>query len=85
MLRAGGYAIWSGPEGPPIERDTFTCCHCCRVTYVTPATSATDMGGWCGMCAKPVCKYCAGKGCDPFEKKLERIEQRERLLVQLGV
>jgi len=85
MRRPQGYAIWTGPEGPPVEQDTFTCVHCNTVVFVTPKTPLEDLGGWCGMCSKPVCKHCAGKGCTPFEKRLEEIERRERLLQQIGV
>lgn len=76
MRNPGGYALWSDKRLPSIERDTFTCVHCNSIVIVTPKMSATDMGGWCAMCAKPVCKRCAGKGCTPFEKRMEAVERK---------
>lgn len=39
------------------------------------------MGGICHLCGdknRPsfVCELCVGKGCDPFEEKLKRMESR---------
>lgn len=80
MRNAGGYLGVFEPEGKKTESDTFTCCHCNRVVLVPVKASAADCGGWCFRCAKPVCPRCAGRDCTPFEKKLERIEARGRLL-----
>lgn len=85
MRNPGGQATWYGAEGKPLERDTFTCCHCNRVVVVPPKASPSDLGGWCGLCAKPVCPQCAGKECVPFEMKLEQIESRERFFRQVGI
>jgi hypothetical protein len=81
MLRPGGYAVTVGVDGQKTEADTFTCAHCQRVVMVKPKATASECGGWCGRCAKPICPSCAAKpGCAPFEKQLERIESRARLL-----
>jgi hypothetical protein len=44
-----------------------------------------DMGGLCKICMKFECPKCLGKGCTPFEKKLEIIENRERILRSYGL
>ena len=77
MRNPGGYATVVHPN-KVVEADTFTCVHCNRVTFVKARASAAESGGWCGMCAKPICKVCVGKPCDPFEKKLKRMEDRSR-------
>lgn len=85
MRNAGGYLLVTGPDGK-VEHDTFTCAHCQRVVLVKVKAPASDCGGWCGRCAKCICPSCAAKpGCTPFEKKLERIEARARLLAAVGV
>jgi hypothetical protein len=91
MRNPQGYAVWTDPNlGVAKERDTFTCSHCNNIVFVKPQASATDMGGWCGMCAKAICKFCVtnsereqGK-CLPFEKKMEAMERRDRLLRAVG-
>lgn len=65
--------------------DSFTCAHCNKVRFVKPMQRAEDMGGICHLCGdknRPsfICELCVGKGCDPFEKKLDRWEKRDRLL-----
>jgi hypothetical protein len=41
--------------------------------------------GGCRMCMGMLCGPCADAGtCTPFEKKLEAIEARARLLQQIG-
>lgn len=84
MLRPGGYAIIVDPAlSKPIEQDTFTCCHCNRIVFLkaSPNVPKPDIGGFCRLCMKNTCGPCADKGtCEPFEKKLERMEQRARLL-----
>lgn len=81
MRRPGGYLAVFNPDGSKEEHDSFTCAHCQRVVLVRTKASAAECGGWCGRCAKPICPACAQKqGCTPFEKKLERIEARGRLL-----
>jgi hypothetical protein len=88
MLRPGGYAVIVDPSLPkPIEQDTFTCSHCSKIVFVkaTPNLPKPDIGGFCRLCMKNVCGTCADKGnCDPFEKKLERMEQRDRFRKSIG-
>lgn len=82
MRNAGGYVLVTSPDSRRVEADTFTCIHCNRVVIVPVKASASDMGGWCALCAKPVCKNCAGKACEPFEIKLKRMEDRSRFARQ---
>lgn len=43
------------------------------------------LGGFCMSCMKFVCGECADAGgCTPFEKRLERLDQAERLLRSRG-
>ncbi len=85
MLKPGGYAFTFGPLGTEKEMDTFTCCHCNSVVHVKPKCDPADLGGQCRLCDKPVCPKCVGKGCTPFEKKLEWWEARSRALRSYGL
>lgn len=77
MRKPGGYSIIVDPAfNNPTEADTFTCRHCNTVVRVKPMCDPAEMGGRCTLCDKLICKHCVGKGCDPFEKKLERLEAR---------
>jgi len=72
MIRgASGYATLTGPIGVN-ETDTYTCYHCNRVVHVhwVDMTSRRDLTR-CPQCYQMICPTCAGKGCTPFEKKLE--------------
>jgi hypothetical protein len=76
-----GYLIITDPDAPTKEWDTFTCCHCQRIVPIRPRAPASECGGFCRLCFKEICGTCADKGsCDPFEKQLERIEARGRML-----
>lgn len=49
-----------------------------------------DPGGWCGRCAAQICGPCCDAlaltlKCVPFEKRLEQMEGRGRLLKAIGV
>lgn len=87
MRNPGGYGITFQPDSDKVqEEDTFTCCHCNCIVIVPPFKSPSDVGGWfCTMCDKPACQGCNGKGCTPFEKKLEAIERRDQLRRSIGV
>ena len=76
-----GYATIVEPEKATVEMDTFTCGHCNHVCHVKPKSNPEDTGGLCKLCMKLICKDCVGKlVCDPFERKLERMESRDRML-----
>lgn len=100
MRRPGGYATVVSPvksivqldglrceeipEGT-FESDTFSCFHCGRITHVRPRMDPADMGGMCKICYQLICHKCVGHGCDPFEKKMERAEARERARRSYGI
>lgn len=80
MRRPQGYATITEPGKNTVEMDTFTCGHCNRIVHVKPFQAPEELGGGCRLCMSPICAACAGQGgCDPFEKKLERMEARDRL------
>lgn len=86
MRKAQGYAVLFGPNDSTRECDTFTCAHCQFVVFVKPKCDPSEAGGFCRLCFKHICGPCADKGaCDPFEKKLERMEARGRLMRQIGI
>lgn len=79
MRRPGGYLIATGPGGTT-EADTITCAHCNAVVVVEARQDPSEMGGFCRLCMNHLCGPCADKGgCDPFEKKMERAESKDRL------
>jgi tRNA G18 (ribose-2'-O)-methylase SpoU len=81
MRRPQGFALTTEPGKPDIAEDTFTCAHCNFLVFVQPFQDPSEMGGFCRMCMMHICGPCADKGsCDPFEKKLERMEARGRFL-----
>lgn len=82
MRAPGGYATWTDPAAArPVERDTFTCAHCSRIVVVEPICDPSAAGGFCRQCMAHLCTRCANRGvCDPFMRKLERAEARDRLL-----
>ena len=85
MHKPGGYAISFGLWGDKHECDTFTCHHCNSVVHVKPKCNPDDLGGMCRLCMKMICPRCVDLGiCDPIEKKLERMEARDRALRSYG-
>lgn len=80
-----GYGVLTSPHAPTRELDTCTCKHCNRVFVVRSSAPAipAEVGGWCGLCARMICGRCAGKPCVPFERQLEQMEARGRLLRQV--
>ena len=82
MLRSSGLLETFSPYGNQ-KADTFTCKHCNRIVVVKPFADPADMGGRCTCCDGLICKNCVGKGCDPMEEKLNRMEARSRLYESL--
>ena len=86
MRKAQGYAITTEPGKRDVEEDTFTCCHCNSLVFVSdPKTGAPvppdQVGGFCTLCYAHTCTKCADiGGCEPFEKKMEKMEARDRLM-----
>ena len=86
MLRADGYAVWGSPGGAVEKADTLTCRHCNTVSLLRGKTKADDLGGFCRMCMGHICGPCADQGsCVPFERRLEAMERRQRLLDAVGL
>ena len=87
MRDAGGYGEARHYDGTVAERhDTFSCIHCNAVVIVKPKQRPEDLGGWCRMCAKPICPKCQAKGsCDHFEKKLARMEASQQARRDYGL
>lgn len=83
-----GYKGWYGqtfsPEGRTIETDAFTCKHCQKIVPIKPMCDPADMGGRCFQCDALICSDCVGKGCMPFEKKLEQMERRAKLFQSMN-
>jgi len=83
--RVTGYARITDPGGTR-EHDTFTCAHCQRIVHVRPRADPASCGGLCKLCMGLVCPRCnARTRCDPWEKKMERAEARDRFLRSAGL
>ena len=85
MRRPQGYGITVEPGKADVEVDSFTCRHCNSIVFVKPRQDPSEMGGFCTLCMGHVCGNCAGKSCEPFEKKLEAMERRDKFLRSMGV
>ena len=73
-----GYATITSPEGMKREADTFTCAHCNTIVHVKPRGPLEELGGRCTICDSLICQHCVDtRTCDPFEKKLLRLEARK--------
>lgn len=87
MRQAQGYTIISGPAPGTGELDSYTCAHCNRVRFVKPMAPANEMPDVCHLCGNKhrpsfICEHCVGKGCDPFEEKLKRMEKRAHYMAE---
>lgn len=84
--RRAGYGTLTAARGLIYESDTATCAHC-NYVWVVRSSKGTDAdpGGWCAMCSALICKNCAGKSCTPFERRLEAMEARGRMLAAMGL
>ncbi len=51
---------------------TMQCCHC------NAHKERVNMGGFCRNCMGPTCKKPKCMKCDPWEKQMERMEQKGR-------
>jgi hypothetical protein len=74
-----GYITTTDAFGTTSVVEALTCAHCQNI-FVKPKPG--EPSGFCTMCFAPVCLRCGQNElkCDPFERKLERIESRARLL-----
>ena len=83
MRRAQGIMIVVGDE--EVHRDTFTCPHCERIVIVQPFEDPSVKSGFCLKCYRHTCRWCAQTDCVPWEKVMEKMEARDRLLRACGV
>lgn len=100
MRKPGGYAVLVTPREAVVyfdrlqattvgagttEVDTFSCGHCGSAVHVLPRQDPANIGGLCKQCMELTCPRCLGKGCEPLERKLERAEERDRVLRSYGM
>jgi hypothetical protein len=101
LAESRGYALVVEPGVPTREWDTVTCSHCQRVVFTKPGSASTvyllpkagqpgqfreEPGAFCRVCMKPVCLACDRHGgCTPWERRMERMEARDRFLRAVGV
>lgn len=81
--RALGYAETFDGNGNVVVKERLTCVHCQQI-FDKPGPG--EEVGFCHFCFCQVCAQC-GKldKCDPFEKKLARMEASARLLKEIGI
>lgn len=75
MPRAQGYACISEPGKAIRETDTHTCAHCSFIVHTPVNKKIEEVGDFCRSCMKVICLRCVGKGCTPFELRIEREEK----------
>lgn len=76
--RALSFAETYDGNGNVVVTEKLSCAHCQNL-FNKPGPG--DDVGFCELCFAPTCIPCAKLDkCDPFERKLERMEQRERML-----
>lgn len=64
-------------------KEKLVCSHC-QTVFDKPGPR--DPSGFCHVCFKPVCLRCGAiDKCDPFEKKLDRLEARAAMLRSMGL
>lgn len=86
MKHAGNWHCITNENGSIREQDSFTCGHCSKIVLVGPKQKGEDIGGMCKICYNLICGPCADLGiCEPFEKKLEKQEARDRFRRQAGL
>lgn len=97
MRRPGGYAVIVSPDAQRVnfdglrceeigagtfEADTFSCCHCNRIVHVPPKSQGDEY--FCRNCMARICSPCADHPCTPFMKKIEAMEERDRIRRMYG-
>jgi hypothetical protein len=71
--------------------ETYTCAHCNSVVEYRDNMGQNDKLVFCPMEHTPICPKCAARagktasGCEVFEKKMEKIEARDRMLRSMGL
>lgn len=79
-----------GPDGNVRRGETFTCAHCNSVFEFRDSSGRFKPPTMCAREHKPLCPPCANEAnrtgkCLPFERELERIERRDKLLRAAGI
>lgn len=100
MRNPGGYATIVSPAGSvanfdrfrcetisagTYETDTATCGHCNSVRHIKAMRPMDEFGSFCRNCMKYTCPTCADGPCIPFEKKIEAMENRDRIRRSYGL
>lgn len=86
MRRATNYSVLTDPTLGTVEQDSFTCGHCQKIITVQPRQKGEDIGGMCKVCMGLICPVCVDKmECVPWEKKMEKIEAKDRFLRSVGL
>lgn len=74
-MREGGLIIAGDGCGADAQRATYMCPHC-QEHFLTVKGSGRPRG-FCTKCMAPTCgKPDCEARCDPWQKKIDRIEQR---------
>ena len=81
--RALSFAETLDGNGNSVVVEKLTCSHCQKI-FNKPRQNE-DMG-FCELCFAAICISCARLDrCDPFERKLERMERRAQFLRSIGI
>lgn len=82
--RTSGYSLLTAPgDNDHVEEgETLSCAHCQYTWTVRPGSGSKR--GFCLRCNAPVCgKRDCLERCEPWEAKIEAIENRTRLYAAL--
>ena len=80
--RALSFAETYDGNGNVVVKEKLSCAHCQNL-FDRPAPG--EDVGFCHLCFAPVCLECGRlDACDPFERKLERMESRDRMLKSIA-
>ncbi|HSZ58591.1 MAG TPA: hypothetical protein VK797_23185 [Tepidisphaeraceae bacterium] len=72
VLKPHGTIIVTDPDAGTIVKDCLRCCHCQAVWVVVRGSGKRR--GFCTKCMGPTCGSDECMACNPWEKRLERIE-----------
>lgn len=78
-------------DGSVRRGETYTCAHCNGVVEYKDNMGKNDPLVFCQFEHKPICPKCVKRaaktasGCEVFEKKLEQIESRDKMLRSAGI
>lgn len=98
--KPGAVVVTTDAYGRETERAAFTCRHCGSPTVVPDGRRIEDVSAVCARCGL-ICARCARLGavlvemadgsveefqrCVPFERQVERMEERGRRLREMGI